>query len=202
MERPWVMDDWEWAAGDVYKRAGITDGEPRSPDVLARKLGIRVVPVANMVDLGAIAETDRGWVMGYRASQPPASLRHTKAHELGHWAARVNGLEDTEANADLTAAAILMPPAAFRRRLRAVGIDPRQLALPFKVSETSAALRLGELERMPLALVAPATVRVRGPEEWVWPEEQTIRRWAREPHPGLVAVRLRDDRRRTLIREG
>jgi hypothetical protein len=38
-------------------------------------------------------------------------------------------------------------------------------------------------------------VRVRGPEEWVWPDERAIRKGL----PGMATVRLKDDRRRLAL---
>lgn len=40
--------------------------------------------------------------------------------------------------------------AAFRTRIRQVGHNMAQLALPFAITETSAALRLGEVEGLPI----------------------------------------------------
>lgn len=98
---------------------------------------------------------------------------------------RREGLADCEEAADYIGAAIQAPRQAFRARLRAVGQDMTQLALPFAITETSAALRLGEVEGLPLAVVAPKSVRVRGPAEWVWPDAETLRTWTRKPVPGL-----------------
>jgi hypothetical protein len=50
----------------------------------------------------------------------------------------------------------------------------------------------------PIAVVAPATVRVRG-DEWGWPTEREIRRLVLEPVPELVRVSLTDERRRWAL---
>lgn len=118
------------------------------------------------------------------------------AHELGHFGLQALGYANTEDNANGVAAALLMPVASFRARMREVGPDPRQLALPFRVTESAAVLRYGELSGQPLVLVTPQRVRVRGPEEWVWPSEERLRRGR---VPGLAKVRLRDDWRRVAL---
>lgn len=123
------MSDWEWAAAEVYRRAGVKDGKPRSPEFLARRLGIPIYKLQGMLDRGVLSPVNGGWAMAIRRGQPLAYERHTEAHELGHWICRELGLEETEERCDLIAAAILMPPEAFRERVRQVGHDPRQLAL-------------------------------------------------------------------------
>jgi hypothetical protein len=35
--------------------------------------------------------------------------------------------------------------------------------------------------------------------EWVWPDEQTLRQWAKRSGPGLRKVTLGDDRRRVVL---
>lgn len=186
----------ERIADDIRGQAGV-DG---APSKLARALHVDVAYVTGMVDRGGLAQHSGRWFIGIRRSLPDAYREHTIGHELAHWWARTNGAVDSEEQADYVGAALLMPRAAFFERIRAVGYDFTELASAFAATETAVALRLGELEREPLAVVAPSSVRVRGSEEWVWPDGDTVRRWARNGRPELSKTRLQDDRRRVVLR--
>jgi hypothetical protein len=133
---------------------------------------------------------------------PPLYAHFAIAHEIGHYLlrrARFVG-DDEERAADYLGAALIAPRRAFLAARRAMGDDLPNLARTFGMTETAAALRLGEVCHVPLAVVAPQTVRVRGPEEWVWPDESTLRRWARGlAQPGIRKVRLTDDPRRVVL---
>lgn len=186
--------DWEGAAEWVFQRS-------RGPiRALARGLGMRVERVPGAVTAGQLATVHGTPVIRYQASLSPAYAAHVIAHEIGHWALRQTGVDDSEAGADYVAAALLMPRVEFARSVVELGADYTQLAARWGVTETAAALRHGEVERRPLAVVSPALVRVRGPEEWAWPSEPTLRAWARTGGPGLRRARLRDDTRRTVLR--
>jgi hypothetical protein len=185
----------ERIADDIRQIAGV-DGPPSA---LARALGIDVAYVTGMVDRGGLAQHGARWFIGVRRSLPEAYREHTIGHELAHWWARTNGVIDSEEQADYVGAALQMPRALFFEHVRAIGYDLSGLATAFEATETAVALRLGELEREPLAVVAPANVRVRGPDEWTWPDVATVRQWARNGRPGLSKTRLRDDRRRVLL---
>lgn len=132
---------------------------------------------------------------------PPLYAAFAVGHELGHWLLTRHGYcgNDDEAAADYLGAALLAPRRAFLRARRALGHDLPALANAFSMTETGVALRLGEALHVPLAVVSPAHVRVRGPEAWVWPNEATVRRWARVAEPGLRKVRLTDDPRRVVL---
>lgn len=186
----------ERIADSIRAQAGV-DGMPSK---LARALGIDVAYVTGMVDRGGLAQHSGRWFIGVRRSLPDAYREHTIGHELAHWWARTNRVVDSEEQADYVGAALLMPRGALFERIRAIGYDFAELASSFAATETAVALRLGELEREPLAVVAPSSVRVRGPEEWVWPDGDTVRRWARNGCPGYSKERLRDDRRRVVLR--
>jgi hypothetical protein len=159
----------------TYEWEGVAEwlGQGR-PSAIARAHGLRVERVTNMITDGSIARVAGETIISVRASAPDP--RWTLAHELGHWGMLRCGVKDSENGADYVAAAILMPRTEFRARLREVGADLAQLALPFGVTESAAVLRMGEVDHRPLALIAPHRVRVRGPEEWVWPDERAIRK--------------------------
>ena len=109
------------------------------------------------------------------------------------------GLVETFAQVAALAAALLAPRPAFLRARRDLGEDLRAVAERFTMTQTGVALRRGEVLGTPLAVIAPARVRVRGPEAWVWPPESTLRAWARRPLAGLKKTRLTDDPRRVVL---
>lgn len=150
--------------------------------------------VPSLVSAATISRVAGDTIIAYRASLPEPYAQHAIAHEIGHWALERCGVDDSEEGSDYIAAALLMPRAAFVQRVREVGVEPLQLALSFGVTETAAILRYGEVMGAPLALIAPATVRVRGPESWVWPDEPTLRKAAVTGLPGLAKVRLQGKR--------
>lgn len=107
--------------------------------------------------------------------------------------------EDVEQLANAIAAGIIIPRRAFRRAIAVYGRDLVELAGAFGTSQTLTALREAEIDRLPRAVVTPETVRVRGPEEWVWPDERTVRAWARRPMPGVRKTVLTDAPRRVVV---
>lgn len=192
----------EHIAEAAYRDVGL-DPERPHPTRLARALlGVDAVlrgprPVATPAALVRVGES---WRIVIGRSLPPLYALFAVAHELGHWLLRRHGLDDTdEAAADYLGAALVAPRPAFRAAWRTKGCELAQLAEALHMTETGAALRLGEVLRVPLAVVAPHRVRVRGPEAWIWPAEPTLRGWARRPAPGLRRVRLTDDPRRVVL---
>ena len=136
----------------------------------------------------------------------PEAERWFLLHELGEW--RLKQLDyredDIELVAEAIAAALVLPREAYRIELREHGRHFRSLARAFLTPETAAALRLGEVTGEPVAVIAPARIRVRGDEDWVWPPEEQLR-WiaaARQMPPGVRRVVLTDDRRRRVLMVG
>jgi hypothetical protein len=194
----------EQLAFEFYERNGYDPAEPVDPFTLT----------SAFLGPGTIIRTT-GLVSGPAATfvvngKRKIALRHGLriedaafycAHELGHIVFDELGYheDDLEAQCDLFAAALLAPRPAVVQLHRAFGFDLPSIADHIGSTETWAALRIGEVLRLPLAVVA-TKVRVRGPEEWVWPDEPTLRQWARRPPPGIAKVRLTDDPRRAVIR--
>lgn len=91
---------------------------------------------------------------------------------------------------------ILLRRGPFLRVLRE-GEPWHAIAERFGTTSTSVVLRAGELTGRPLAVVTPAHVYARG--EARWPDEQTIRRWARHGAPGVRRAVLRDEPKRVVL---
>ena len=190
----------EGVAEARYLSAGLDPEEPDVYRLVRVLLGASVVkgprPISGPAALYRVGAEYRIVVS---SKLPPAYQRFYAAHELAHWMLREEGLDDRdEAAADYLGAALLAPRRAFISAVRN-GLDLPTLADIFGLTETGAALRLGETTGRPIVLVAPASVRVRGPEEWVWPPEPTLRTWARKGRPGLARTRLVDDPRRVML---
>lgn len=192
------------AQGDVEReaaallRAAKLSGVPGGPRI-ARALGFDVVRVPQLVVPACLATVAGRPTVVIRESLSPREAHFSICHEVAeaHLARLGHRGPAVEEDANALGAALLMPVEPF-----AHAAEHRkswaQLALDFSATETAVALRAGETTHRPLAVVAPHRVRVRG--AWADPiDEEQARRLARRPGPGLVAARLRDDRRRVVL---
>lgn len=195
--------DLEGIANAAYVEAGLDSSQPSVPRLARALLG------ADAIQRGprplhapaALIRVGESWRIILARSLPRLCAMFAVGHELGHWLLARHGYDgaDEERAADHLGAALLAPRRAFLTARRALGEDLPTLAEAFSMTETGAALRLGEVTGVPLAVVAPMQVRVRGPEGWVWPDEPTLRKWARRPVPGLRKTTLIDDPRRVVL---
>lgn len=199
----WDGADAEGTARWIYETAGADEREPGNPVALAKALGVDVqgAPRSGLWGDATLTKVGGRSVIWTAPRVPPVRLRFAVAHELAEWAMRHRGNDDVEALCDATAAALLAPALVFREALASFGDDLPALARVFRVTETCAALRIGETTAEPVALVSPALVRVRG-DDWSWPCAEEIRRLSRsKTDPGaLRLVRLTDDSRRVFLR--
>lgn len=179
------------------------DEAPRLGALVTQLLGTGAVEYTNAVrGDGALVRIHDHWRIYVRRGLPNQRRAFAVAHELAEWWLRVRERyqgEDAEHAANYVAAAILSPRRAFRIAREAFGSDFARLASEFATSETHVALREAELERMPRAVISPALVRVRGPESWVWPDVETIRRWSRRAPSTMRKTKLTDDPRRVVL---
>jgi hypothetical protein len=202
------MDDVKFSAegdADTLRRmAGLGADEVASPLWIARKLlgadAVRDVPMVGRY--ATLARVGDRRVIAVNPRLADATYQWAIGHELGHWIRGTgHGERDCEeAACHYVAAALLMPRAAFLGAYRRRGHDAssvHQLALAFGVTDTSAALRIGETDGRPVAVVAPHRIFARGDAEW--PEEAAIRTWAKRGNPSLSRVRLVDDCARVAL---
>lgn len=192
----------EQLAFDFYERVNCDPAEPESPFKLARLfLG------AGCIERGRFSAPAVTFVANGRrriAIRRGISIEYAAfyvGHELGHAMLEEASYrdDDVEQQCDLFAAALMAPRPAMLRLHREFGYNLEAIAGEVGSTETWAALRLGEVLHVPLAAIAPQRIRVRGPEEWVWPDEMTLRAWARRTPPGLAKTRLTDDPRRVVL---
>lgn len=189
----------EETAEKLYKEAGFEAraGVPLYA-MVERLLGadaVRLVPASALPGNGALARVGAQWRVFLRRDAPETAKRFVLLHELSHWAL---GADATEQECDALAGAMLAPRRAF---LDALGSSQRRftaLAKRFGATESCVVLRFGETTGTPLALIAPATVRVRG-ASFAWPDEARIREIAALPKPGLRKTMLRDGSKRVAL---
>lgn len=134
---------------------------------------------------------------------PVPYARFWAGHELGHIVFDELGYRepDLEGACDMFGAAIMAPMPAVRAMLRAFGRDHEAMADEVGSTQTWAALRIAEYLRIPRAIITPAKLYVRGPEEFAWGPEDALRRIARSRGrlPGIAKAKLTDDPRRIVI---
>ena len=188
----------------VYGRAGFELDEVPAATKLARRLGVALRRVEGHLVRGGNACTItlhgvRTICLRRRLTREAA--RFAICHELAELRLAELRYEepDVEERADELGAALACPRDAFRQAVREHGrLAFEQLALDFTIDETCAALRVGEAVGVPLAVVAPRRVRVRG-DACAWPDEHTLRRVAKTGGPGVARAVLRDDPRRVVL---
>lgn len=173
----------EGRAHNAWTRSGIDPGSPGAIIRLAEWAGLEVAGCHPFIFAGDGRLDNRRILV--RSGIPRVRLRWAVAHELAE--ANLRALDyrgpDVEQVADRMAAALLAP----WDRVRDLGGESvPELARDLGLSQVAAALRQGEVLRVPLVAVG-RRVRARGPAEWAWPEEQELRRLAkcRQLPPGL-----------------
>jgi hypothetical protein len=194
-------DEIEELAERVKLENGFEDGAQVTPDELVERVlgpgAIRFVPRRALPGFGAAARVAGRWSVFIVEDAPAVVRRFVLLHELSHV---LLGRTATERECDALAAALLVPKRALLRAVGERGARLSSLARVFGATESCIGLRLGEVTHQPTALVAPASVRIRG-SSYPWPPEADLRRAAEgRATPGLRKARLRDDATRSLLR--
>lgn len=187
----------------IFERAELDPDEPALMTELAARLGFAVTFKRNA---GLIGDAECryhaescGWLITVRSGISIARKRFAVAHEIAEALLSDEIDEGLEDYANAVAACMLAPRRAYQLRLRETGEDDfGQMALPFGLTETGAALRAAEVQGRRLCVVTPHRIYARGDE---WPEERTIRSWAQQALPGLRKTRLSDDERRVVLED-
>jgi len=194
----------ETLAVDFYRRLGFDPAAPVDTFRLARKLlgpgsiergtSLVGIPARTFVLRGV-----RKIAVNRRISFP--YQQHAVGHELGHIVLDELGYIDDnlESVCDLFGACVMAPRPAVAAMLRAFGPDHVAMADEVGSTQTLAALRIAETLGIPRAVVTPARIYARGPDEFVWGPEDELRKLARRARPGIVRAKLTDDPRRVVI---
>lgn len=162
------IGDIERLAESAHRRAGYSARTPVSSLTLANILLGRCMRQA-VFDLtdhdveASIVGGPRGPSLLVRASLPPRAAEWFGARALAAWIASEQGVDASPAELDLFAACLRAPRPAVELEVERSGPAFSDLADAFRISESAAALRYGEVTGAPLALVAPKRpIRVRG----------------------------------------
>lgn len=193
--------DIEWNASHLHRRVGSDPANPWPVNTIARRLlGDDCIQPARPGACPSFAVEGGKPTIRVPRCASVERLNFLVAHEVSEWFLEDAHLEWTELVADRLAAAILMPRPAFLAVYREAGLDLREIAQTFGVTETCAALRFGEVTMTPVAMLSPDMLRFRG-LEWGWPGERALRGMLRDQLaiPEVQRVEVRDERRRTLL---
>ena len=194
----------EGLAVELYERLDFDPARPIDTFRLARKLlGPDAIERGTaLVGVGAKVFTVRG--QRRIAVSRKLAVEYAQffvGHELGHIV--LDGLgyreNDVEQLCDQFGAAVMAPIPAVRAMLKAFGRDHEAIADEVCSTQTWAALRIAEALRVPRAIITPQRVYARGPDEFAWGPEDSLRRLVRVESPGVTKTRLTDDPRRVLL---
>jgi hypothetical protein len=197
-----MVADPDAEASAIYRLAGADLYNPPGGAQLARMLlgddAIRVTP--GMYREAEYSGAHRAILV--RRGLCVVDLNFLICHEAVEW--YCDFIEYQEPNREwfcnAVAARLVAPREAVRAALRVTPGKPANLATWFCVSQTVAALRIGEVTGRPLALVTPEWITVRG-DEFAWPEEPVLRRFATGEleAPELEREELTDAPRRVVL---
>jgi len=184
----------------TYERLGFDPSEPVSTFKLARAiLGPNAIERSSLA--GAVASTfviNGERRIGLSRKLAPEYAAFCIGHELGHIICQEQGFRGPrlEQVCDQIAAALMAPAPAVAAFVRA-GVTHEELADEVVATQTWAALRLAEVLSIPRAVVTPARVYVRGPEDFRWP--LSVRKLVGKDIPGVRKTRLSDDPERVVL---
>jgi hypothetical protein len=104
----------------------------------------------------------------------PARARWLAGHELAHWWYQNHGLpaKNIEDRCDRLGAALVAPAPVVVDVLKRTS-DVRKVARAMATTQSLAALRMGEVAGVPVALVSGAHIRVRG-RSYPWPQGEIL----------------------------
>lgn len=167
-----VQAEIEALAEALYREIGAAPDEVLLPSEIARRLGLRVERTKRSRARGAY----RDGTIYVSPFLLPAIEEWTIGHEIGH----ARGIAG-ERECDLFGASLQMPRRPWRQALRELGEAWHELGPRFTALSTSAVLRYGETEGVPVAVVGPRALYTRN---MLLPREQ-VRKLAIEGGPGI-----------------
>lgn len=193
---PWDAEGWQRF---IFLSAGVDPDAACGARTIAEQTpGLDGVYTSRGLKLpgdAALFRSGETFHVALRSGISTERKRFAVFHEVAEFWLRGVVHPDIEHCCNAIAGACTMPRAAFYSALREIGDDPHALAERFTVTPTSAALRIGEVTQLPLAVVTPSYMWIRG-REWNWPDEAGIRTEARRRivRPGLRKILLENRR--------
>ncbi len=148
-----MQDTWESVACEIHEESGYLGGAIDA-FVLAECCGLSIRPWPFPT---ACIDLTSGTIR-ISMARSPRSKQRLVAHEIGHWALRRAGVEDSEEAADYVALALLLPGCTVARDLAEVSSLDALLERHPNVSRRSLARRLVHLRagsRLYFAASAP-----------------------------------------------
>lgn len=195
-----MLMDPEAEVSALYLRANQNELlPPNAITLVARLLGPGSVVAVRRLPVLAVYSEERQKIL-IRSGVDIGALSFALGHELGEWwCTQLSYREpDREYVASRIGAGLLAPRSAVRLAMRETDGSIMALAQWFRVSQTLAALRRGEVVG-PLALVTPTWIATRG-EDYVWPGERRLRLVANgKAEAPVERVVLTDARRRVAL---
>lgn len=181
-----IQAEIEGLAEALYRELGAEPDDVWLPSEIARRLGLTVERTKRARARGAY----RNGVIFVSPGLLPAIEEWTLGHEIGH----VRGIVG-ERECDLFGAALQMRRGPWRRALREHGEAWHELGPRFTALSTSAALRFGETEGVPVAVVGPRVLYMRN--MLVTPSK--VRELAKHGGPGIRRASLVDAPDRVVL---
>lgn len=168
------------ACEDIYRTTHLPLDEPAAPNDLCRGLVGSVPEFAYINCSAAVARVRGRWRIFVRRGTPAAHMRFAVLHELAHVYYAGGGFSsaDLERRCDRLGAALALPHVAFQKARKRTE-DICRVAREFITTQGLALLRLGECDGVPVALVTPRGVHLRG-EPYPWPLREMM--FGRIPH--------------------
>lgn len=198
------MHEAEGSARAILQSAGYhIDDNPGLRAVAVKILGSAAIRVVQPGAIGwaksELAMAGGGARIWLSSREPRSRWPHLIGHELGHLylGHHGHGSAELEELCDAIGGALTCPRAAFESAVGRLGLRLGRLAREFCTTQTSAALRLGEVLRRPTAVVTPGRVRFRG-DAWGWPPEAETR-LLRPPRSPVEKIRIGDEPNRFAL---
>ena len=130
---------------------------------------------ASLRQEACLARVGDHWRVVIRRSVPAARKAWLVGHECAELHLRACGYEgeDIEDRADALGAALVLPRSVLRTLTRDHGHRVHTIARLVKLTQSLVLLRIGEVERRPVALLRRDIVTVRG-EPFAWPRKLSV----------------------------
>jgi hypothetical protein len=171
-----TIADLDGDARLLRRTSGLDDAAVPSPIALALALtGHPPLLCTALRQEACLARIGNSWRVVVRRSVPAARKTWLVGHECAELHLKACGYagEDIEARADALGAALVLPRATLCALTRAHGHRVHTIAKLTRLTQSLVLLRIGEVERRPVALMRRGIATVRG-EPFGWPRKLSM----------------------------